>query len=405
MSKGSKVLLAHPGTQYAPHLARELFVRGALSRFATGFALGDSAAVGRVERLLGSRLRRRLARRRVSVPATEIENFFWLEALTLCRLKFGAPAERVLHARNRWFQNAIPKEWIIEATHNVGFDTSSWILGERCKALSRPFILDRSIGHPRAKERVYEKLRTNFPDWAGTILQKNEAQMGAEDLEHRLATHIVVPSRFVRDTLVQESVGAERISIIPFGTDLELFRPAEVMPAAPPVVFLYAGTLSARKGLPVLLQAWKEADLGSRAELWLTGSGKMPESVRRLNGVRYFGRLEQAKLAELMRRAHAFVFPSFFEGLAQVQVQALASGVPVIGTYESGATEVVIENETGFIVPAGSVNQLAECLVKLADDPVLLGRLREQCIRTRESHSWRIYGDKWCGLLERINKT
>jgi starch synthase len=395
-------LLAHPGTQYAPQLARELFTRDALSRFATGFAIGDSSPLAAAERLIPASVSQRFSRRRVSLPSSKIDNFFPLEAHALMQLKIGAAPERVLRARNESFQNAIPEKWIAEATHIIGFDTSSWILAQRSATAGRPFILDRSIGHPRAKERVYEKLRTNFPEWAETVPRKKETQMGSEDLEHRLATHIVVPSRFVRDTLIEYAVTAERITVIPFGTNLDLFRPASVMPPVPPVIFLYAGGLTARKGLPVLLNAWEQANISSRAELWLVGPGKLPESARRLQQVRHFGRVDQTKLAELMRRAHVFVFPSFFEGLAQVQIEALASGLPVIGTYESGATKVVTEGETGFILAAGSVDDLANCLSKLAGDSAALTRARDACIRTRERLSWRHYGDRWVSLLETI---
>jgi alpha-maltose-1-phosphate synthase len=402
VSKRPNVLLAHPGTQYAPQLARELFTRDALSRFVTGFAIGDSSLFAATERLMPAWLKRGYAGRRLPVPAGKIDNFIGFEASAIARLKLGAAPERVLHARNESFQNAIPEKWIAEATHVIGFDTSSWILAQRSAAIERPFILDRSIGHPRAKERVYENVRAQFPEWAETIPGKKETQMESEDLEHRLATQIVVPSRFVRDTLIEHSVPAERITIIPFGTNLDLFHPANVMPPAMPFVFLYAGGLSARKGLPVLLSAWEQANISSRAELWLVGSGKLPESARRLQQVRHFGRVGQTKLAALMRRAHAFVFPSFFEGLAQVQIEALSSGLPVIGTYESGATEIVSEGETGFVVPAGSVSDLADRMAKLAADIPALARARDVCIRTRERLSWRHYGDRWISLLDAI---
>lgn len=402
MSKRPNALVAHPGTQYAPQLARELFTRRVLSRFVTGFVLADSPLLCAVERALPARLKQRYASRRVAVSACKIHNFAGLEAHALMQLRLGAAAERVLHARNEAFQNRIPDAWIRAATHVVGYDTSSWILAERSTALSRPFLLDRTIGHPRAKERIYHELRTRFPEWSESIPAKDEVQLQREDLEHRLATHIVVPSAFVRDTLVEQSVAANRISVIPFGTNLDLFRPADVMPPIPPVVFLFAGTLGVRKGLPVLLEAWKQATLGSRAQLWVVGPGKVPESARRIERVRYFGRVDQVQLAALMRRAHVFVFPSFFEGLAQVQVEALATGLPIIGTYESGVTEVVIEGETGFTVPVGSVAHFADCMSKLSEDLAQLARLRARCIQTRDSRGWHIYGDKWFSLLERV---
>jgi glycosyltransferase involved in cell wall biosynthesis len=406
VSQDLKVLLAHPGTQYARWLAEELSRRRALSMFVTGLALGEDSIAARVLQLASSSLKARLSSRLVRRELSKhLVTFPTTELWALFRLWYGQELETVLHARNKRFQQLIRDEWIYGATHVIGFDTSSWILAERSRAIGIPFVLDRSIGHSRAKEKVYENLRGRFPEWANTIQRKDESHLEREDIEHRTAKRIVVPSAFVRDTLVEHGVAAERISVVSFGADLDLFRPNSIATPAPPVIFLYAGTLTARKGVPVLLEAWKQAKLGSNAELWLAGSGELPESASRVEGVRYLGKVPREELATLMGRAHVFVFPSFFEGLAQVQVEALVSGLPVIGTHSSGATDLVAEGETGFIVPEGSIDHLADCLTRLTCDSSLLHRLRDRCVQTRESRSWHLYGDKWFSLLKELNES
>src|SRR5207249_9351128 len=269
-----------------------------------------------------------------------------LELHALWRLKRGESTEAVLHARNTAFQRTIPDRWIDESTHVIGFDTSSWLLAQRCTAMGRPFLLDQSIGHARTKERLYKNLRERFPEWADTIPKKSEDHLYCEDQEQLAAHIIVVPSTFVRDTLTENHVPPQRIRVIPFGTDTQLFNPAKVAPTSP-MVFLYAGSLTARKGLPVLLDAWQQAALGSRAELWLAGPGSLPPSVAIPNSVRLLGPLSRIELARVMHSVHVFVCPSFFEGLAQVQIEALASGVPFIGTSASGAADIVLLGQTG----------------------------------------------------------
>lgn len=393
------VLLAHPGTQYAPRLAAELHLHGLLGRFVTGIAVPDDGWLGKVERWVPSLLSRRWAARRVrGVPASRLATFPRLEWNALRRVRDGEVLEKVFAERNEAFQRAIPAAWLEAASHVIGFDTSSWVLAERARALDRPMILDQSIGHPRAKERVYAELRTRFPDWAETVPQKSAGHLARERIEHEFATAIVAPSDFVRRSLVEEGVPEEKIHVIPFGTDLSLFIPATALPAGP-VIFLFVGSLSARKGVPVLLQAWQEAKLAGRAELWLAGGGRVPSSAADLEGVRWLGALSRADLADTMRRAHALVCPSFFEGLAQVQVEALAAGLPVIGTTASGADEIVVPGETGRVLVPGDVAALAAALGEVAGDATGRERMRARCVESRDRVGWACYGKRWHGLL------
>lgn len=395
-----QVLVAHPGTQYAPHLAAELHRHGLLSRFATGFMVPGDGWVGAVERLVPPRLRQRWANRRISsVPAARIASFPELEWKARRRLWRGEPAERVLSDRNEAFQRRLPARWLEEATHIIGFDTSSWLLARRAVGCGRHFILDQSIGHPVAKERVYAELRIRYPDWAETVPSKSDVHLSHEASEHELAGTIVAPSQFVRRTLVESGVVPGKIRIIPFGTDLNLFAPAKQAPSGP-VIFLFAGSLSARKGVPCLLHAWERVRASGQAELWLAGAGRVPLEADRAAGVKWLGVLSRPELAATMRRAHVFVCPSFFEGLAQVQVEALAAGLPVIGTPSSGAEDVVVPGETGMVVETGAEEELAEAIRRMLDDAEDRRRMRENCVATRERLGWSTYGLRWRELLE-----
>jgi len=395
-------LVAHPGTQYAPRLAAELYRHAALSRFVSGIAVPDDGFLGAVDKLMPAVLRRRWANRRVrGVPAARLKAFPRLEWAALRRLRRGEAAETVFAERNEAFQRAIPDRWIEEATHTIGFDTSSWLLAARTIALNRPFVLDQSIGHPRTKERIYSELRVRFPEWAETVPHKSQAHLDRERTEHEFASAIVAPSNFVKRTLAENGVNNGKVHIIPFGTDLQLFAPPP-SPSPGKVVFLFAGTLTARKGVPVLLQAWREAKLTGRAELWLAGGGRVPLSAKSVEGVRWLGALSRVSMAETMRRAHVFVCPSFFEGLAQVQIEALAAGLPVIGTTASGAGEIVSPGETGMILEPGERAELVDALRTLSDDAERRRLMRERCIASRDSLSWAKYGQRWLHFLRSV---
>lgn len=400
----SKVLLVHPGTQYAPYLAYELSSRRLLHRFWTGFAISENGFAERLTRLLPSILKSRMYNRIIRVPPRELRTLPIMDWASRSRCGSVNSREENLFARNRRFQELIPDRELLAAEVIIGFDTSSWLIARRARLLGRKFILDQSIGHPAAKERVFQGLRRRFPDWRTSAPMKSQAMLTVEREEHDLADAIVVPSEFVKQTLLIEGVESGKIHVIPFGTDLELFHPPTRRDGGlngKPVVFLFVGGLTARKGLPVLLEAWQRLK-DVNVELWLVGSGQIPaaESAHRSVTVKVLGPKGRQDVAALMRQADVLVFPSHFEGLAQVQIEALASGLPVIGTYESGAGSLIENGVNGVIVPTGDELTLAEVVGNLAINHELRRRMQCAALDRRQSLGWSTYGQRWAELVK-----
>lgn len=398
-----QVLLAHPGTQYSYHLARELERLGRLDAFHTGVAIKKNRALRKLFASLPAWARESFASRWLEdLPPAKVRLYPRVEIRLLILERFGGSrSEAALHRRNEQFQLSIPERDIGLSSIVVGYDTSSWLLARRVKRMKGKFILDQSIGHPVEKERIFSALRHRFPEWSVTLPRKAEAHIAEEIEEHELADIVVAPSSFVSRTLTAHGVPEAKIRIIPFGTDLDCFRPAEASRRSGPVVFLFVGSISARKGVPILLEAWRRMRINN-AELWLVGPGAAPKcaTVDLPASVRFLGRRSRSEIAELMRRADIFVFPSFFEGLAQVQVEALASGLPVISTIEAGAEDLIRDGANGFLVPAGDAAILSERMLQAAADRNLLDAMRRDAIAQREELSWTVYGERWAKVLD-----
>src|SRR5262249_38130578 len=136
------------------------------------------------------------------VPANKIHCYPILEITARMHHSRDVPGRAQLRIRNDRFQKMIPDENIAASKLVIGFDTSSQILAKRAKAHGKRFILDRSIGHPRFYQRVLERLADRFPAWLHGDEGKTENELALEDEEHELADQIVVPSRFVANTLL-----------------------------------------------------------------------------------------------------------------------------------------------------------------------------------------------------------
>ena len=142
---------------------------------------------------------------------------------------------------------------------------------------------------------------------------------------------------------------------------------------------LFVGRLAGVKGLPVLLEA-VAALRKDRPDVRLTLAGDGPDReslvllARRLGieqNVAFLGYQSQRQVRELLGRTDAFVMASFAEGVPVVLMEAMAAGVPVVATRIAGIPELVEDGVSGFLVPPGDAQALAEKVDLLLRDPVV----------------------------------
>jgi glycosyltransferase involved in cell wall biosynthesis len=170
------------------------------------------------------------------------------------------------------------------------------------------------------------------------------------------------------------ALGAREVRIIPSGVDL----PAEVGEEADPPEVLYAGRLSAEKGVLELLEA------AAGIPLVVAGDGPLRE---RVPGARGF--VPHDELQQLYRRAAVVACPSRREGFGVACLEAMAHGRPVVATRVGGLRDLVVDGETGLVIPPRDVGALRAALERLLADRELRHRLgaagRE---RARRHFSW-----------------
>jgi alpha-maltose-1-phosphate synthase len=400
-----KALLAHPGTQYSGQLARQLHRHDCLLRFWTSFGLVENGLIERAIRRAMPTPPDWLGHRTVTgVPIDKIRTIPWLEFAALLRLRLGGEPQVVMHWRNERFQRAIAQADIEESEVVVGFDTSSNILADRAAKAGRPLILDQTIAHPRSKHRVYEAIKAQYPDWADDLDVRADKISAAETSEHEKAAKIVVASSFTKRTLVENGVPENKIVLNPYGVDLNKFsiQPPEIR--GRPFRFLFVGLVCARKGIPILLQAWQRLKR-SDAELWIVGPLTPTAAAKCRSGgnVKVLGKQPHASVASIMSQSDVFVFPSYFEGFGLVLLEAMAAGLPVLTTTATAAPDIVTEGRDGFIIRPGDVDALVNKMNFCLSNRDLLAEMGARARATAETFSWDAYGDRWDDILKEIN--
>lgn len=181
--------------------------------------------------------------------------------------------------------------------------------------------------------------------------------------EFELCDRIVVPSALSYRSFAQCGLGHKTVVVKP-AVDTEFFTPRQ-SPQRTLFRVCFVGRVELAKGAGYLLQAWHRLAL-SNAELVMVGDVK-PEMQSLLrtyadSTVRMLGVLPPPAVRAYYRESDLFVFPSVNEGLAQVLLEAMSSGLPVVASDHSGADDLVTEGKDGFVVPVRDIDRLAEAI-------------------------------------------
>jgi glycosyltransferase involved in cell wall biosynthesis len=177
-----------------------------------------------------------------------------------------------------------------------------------------------------------------------------------------------------------------RIHVVRMGVDLERLRPARrPQRNAAEVRVLCVARLVEHKGQAILLRALARLrDDGLPLRATIAGEGPERERLQRLAAelgleglVELVGAVSQEELAGLYREADIFCLPTLSEAVGVVNMEAMATGLPVVSSNLMGVPELIGDGRTGILVTPGRDGELAEALRRLAEDPSLRQRLGE----------------------------
>ena len=282
--------------------------------------------------------------------------------------------------------------------------------------LSAPFCHDRCLGGKRFDVVVEDlnKVPMLSPVWAPAprhlllvhhlfgataFREANPGLAAATWLFERIIPSVyrglpcVAVSESTREDLVRRGLRAADIRVIRNGVDLDRLQPAEARYPSPTIVYL--GRLKRYKRIDLILQAVARLRRrGTGLNLIVAGKGDArpgleatAESLGIAEQVRFAGFVSEEDKAELLSRSWAHVLTSPKEGWGIVSMEASASGTPTIASDSPGLRETVRHGETGYLVPHGDVDVLAEALERVMrlENCDRLGRAARSMA---EEHSW-----------------
>lgn len=395
MAAGS-VLVAHPALQHAHQLALALHEEKLLQAFWSGVPVASPGEP--LPLWMPERFRRKI--KRVDIPASLRVHPLRFQLCLRAGQAAMPPAwgsgpgdvdlpHRIFHWFDAWtarrIQRARPK--LVIAYENSAYHTfaAAKAVGARC-------VLDAASLHHQTSSDLVTQTRSAFQ----TEVNRRK------DAEAEMADVILTCSPLAADSYLSHGVSASKVHPLLLGAELPERLPHR-RPRSGPPRFIFAGVLSHRKSVDLILSAFRRlADEGLAYELEFVGNvsdSMLLEQLRATPGTSYRSGVAQRDLYPLMAAADCLVLPSRFDSFGMVVVEAMACGTPAIVSTQTGAKAIIEEMPgSGWIVePEGDA--LHAQLRQLIVNPVQLENARSHARRAAESYTWQAYRRRATKLL------
>lgn len=410
-----KVLVAHPGQQHSYRLASALKHSGLLDEYITtvyyrsslsflglmaAFAPGDN----------GDRIRNR---HNPDLDSNEVKQFYELRGIAetlMWRAKDPTRYLNYMRKTSRLFGVAVAKEAITRGASAVvcydGQSSSCFkYLIENAPQIKR--VLDVSSASRPYIRSVYESIMAR----SGDDLLKREnpriwdttSDCAARD-EIARADYFLAASDYVAQGLKCSGAKSEQILKLPYGCNFTN-EPKLKSRTDESVRLLYVGQCVARKGLSDIAKVM-EALEGTNIKLTIAGAfdkdAPYMKSLLNNSNVDVLGLVSHDQVAVLCKQSDAFIFPSCTEGMSLACLEAMGSGLPIICTFNSGVSDLVVEGKTGYLVSPGDWHDLCKKIEQFASNRHSMIDMGMNAYRKALDYSWDAYEKRAAALFNEV---
>ncbi|WP_304062836.1 glycosyltransferase family 4 protein [Pedobacter glucosidilyticus] len=330
----------------------------------------------------------------VTHPATEID-IFW---------KKLRGKNYNYYDGNKKFQHWVTKNFYPPKIF-IGVDTASGHIFNQWKGKSF-LILDLVIALPQYRNKVYQQaLQDNTALKPEDFHFSTEPELSIYKQEIELADLILCGSEFVKSSCLDYGIPEERLKVIEYGVDLDIFKPSFFLQKdINKFKMAFVGNFSIRKGSLLMEELMKRLVTYPNIELHVFGKADQEQQKRFASNTIFHGFIPQQILKERLELCNIMVFPTYFEGSAYAVYQSMSLGLPVITTPNCGS---IIDEHSGIIIPVNDADALENAVIKLYNEPFTVKTMGQAAHEKAQHYSWDAYGEKIrslvSGILEKQN--
>lgn len=285
----------------------------------------------------------------------------------------------------------------------IGWSCNSERGLKRAKSNGTITILERGSSHIEVQTEILDQEYSEY--YKGEVPYfTHQSIIDKEMREYELADYISVPSTFVKRSFIQKGIPESKLIQNLYGVNLSQFQRLE---GERDRIFrvIFVGQLSLRKGTHYLLRAFSELNLPN-AELLLVGGKNHdidPFLEKYKSAFRYIGSVPQRDLSSWYSMSDVFCIPSLEEGFAMVQAQAMACGLPIICTTNTGGEDIVEDGKEGFIIPVRNVDAIKERILWMYENREACKSMGERALlKVAKGFTWDDYGKRYAQNIHNL---
>jgi len=282
----------------------------------------------------------------------------------------------------------------------IAYDTSALELFRSAKQIRSLCILDQTIAERSLGLELMENEAVLHPEWSDSLtIEHMRATESLACAEAKAADVVLAGSEFVRESLARRGVPKSKITVLPYGAEPNKTNLVEQDNSIFTIIFV--GSVSQRKGIKYLLEAVKRLglpNLNLNVVGSILGDPTHLEPYRR--SASFLGNVPRSEVADYLADADICVYPSIFEGSALAVYEAMAAGLAVITTPNSGS--VVRDGIDGYVVPIRDVDALAAKIKLLYDDRALTRLMGANARDRAREFTWQTYRKRLAAIVTNI---
>ena len=294
----------------------------------------------------------------------------------------------------------------------ISYDNNSMTLFSDLKRMSPETIriLDVSAANRIYMKEIYKSDLQLSPDFADKLKEEcpiieSEKVCERVQKEIELSQYFLVGSSFVKKSLEYSGVKSEQIYICPYGVDTSKFyrKALKIRTESEPIRFVFVGGTKQLKGLSYMLQAFQKID-HTKATFTIIGADNLYEKLKEkyAKDVNFAGMILHDKMPEVLQDYDVMVFPSLGEGFSLSMVEAMACGLPVISSTNTGANDFIENSKNGFIVPIQDTDALVDKMQWFIKHHEEIPRMGKNAIKTASALTWDNYHKKVAAAIMEI---
>jgi glycosyltransferase involved in cell wall biosynthesis len=344
------------------------------------------------------------------IKTKNIVSCWWCEALVrvLRKLNIIQKNPSKIYWYHHCYMNSLNK-YIEKSDADIfiGFAGVSLEALKIAKSKGMITILERGSSHRIYQQNIMQEEYVLTDISTNINFSQNEEVFQRELLEYNLVDYISIPSSFVKRTFLELGFSENKLIINPYGVNLQEFKQIPKKDNVFRIIF--AGNGSLRKGYHYLLQAFYELNLPN-CELWHLGgvSEEIKPFLKKYKNNNWIlkGHKPQRKLYKYYSQGSVFILPSLEEGFAMVQFQAMACGLPLVCSTNTGGEDLISKDgEEGFVIPIRDTEAIKEKILYLYKNQDICKEMGQKAKRRIESgYSWDDYGDRYIQHLNIIKE-